>query len=110
LAVAEMRFRGVVQFSESGFMVTALSTTYFPFYHLVITDHAVRIQSRWRCLERLLPSRSCPLSEVVSARQRGTFIIVHLPDDEWWTIGHTGLRATSIMREFESRGVSVTRD
>ena len=108
--MAEVSFCGVVQFSDNGLVAAVLSATGFPFYRLVISDDSVRVESRWRLLGPLLPTRSSALAKVVSARLRGSFIIVNLPDDAWWTIGHTGIKSTAIMRELEVRGVAVTRD
>jgi hypothetical protein len=107
--VTETKFRGVVEFSGEGPTVAMLSFTFFPFYRLVISDDSVRVEGRWRLLRSLLPSRSCDLDKLVSARLRGTLVILYLPNDEWWSVS-SGMRSTKIMRELESRGVSTTRD
>jgi hypothetical protein len=107
--MAEASFPGVAQFSDGGLFVAALSATYFPCYRLVITDDTIRLEGRWRLLRAVLPSRSRRLDEVVSARLRGTFLIISLPRDEWWTLS-AGRRSTRIMKQFESRGIQTVRD
>jgi hypothetical protein len=107
--VTEAKFRGVVEFSGEGPAVAMLSFTMFPCYRLVIADDTVRVEGRWRLLRSLLASRSCDLDKLVSARLRGTLVIVYLPNDEWWSVS-SGMRCTKIMRELESRGVPTSRD
>jgi hypothetical protein len=102
-------FHGVVQFSDGSLVASAISAMQFPCYRLIFTDDSVRVEARWSAWRFILPSRSCELGQVISARLRGTFIIVSLPEDEWWTVS-SPMRSTQIMREFESRGVPTTRD
>ena len=107
--MTEAKFRGVVEFSDESPVLALLSLTWFPLCRLVVTSDAVRIEARWRLLQSLLPSRTCDLDTLVSARLRGTLVLLYLPNDEWWSVS-SGSRSTKIMGELESRGVSTTRD
>ena len=107
--MAEVGFRGIVEFSGESPVVAALSATWFPLYRLVITDDVVRVEGRWRLLRSFLPSRRSALDALASARLRGTLVLLYFPNDEWWSIS-AGMKCTKIMRELESRGIPVTRD
>ncbi len=76
---------------------------------MVITDAMIRVEGRGRTLRAILPSRSCALDKVCSARQRGTLVILYLPDDEWLTFPSL-TKCRQIMSELKSRGVPTTQD
>ena len=107
--VAEVSFRGVIEFSGESPVVAALSATGFPLYRLVITDDAVRVESRWRLLRSFLPSRRSGLDALASARLRGNLVLLYFPHDEWWSIW-AGTKCTQILPELESRKIPVTCD
>jgi hypothetical protein len=50
----------------------------------------------------------CALPDV-SARLRGTLVILYLNNDAWWTFSSM-TQCRKIMRELEARGVPTTQD
>jgi hypothetical protein len=110
--VSEVSFPGLPEFSDAtrfgALLWLGLRGPPYPF-RLVITDSAVRIEGRGRVLRALLPARCRALQDVVSARLRGTLVILYFRNDAWWTFSSM-MRCRKIIRELEQRGVPTTQD
>ena len=106
-----MTFPGLADFSDAGSLAAVLSLMRGPPYpyRIAITDETVRIEGRGRVLRALLPSRSCDIDELVSARLRGTLVILYLPNDAWWSVSSMS-KSKKIISELRSRGVPVAQD